>query len=157
VRLTESELRQWGRRLGETLTAPVVLALAGPLGAGKSVLARAIGEGAGVTEPMPSPTFTLLQRYPGSGGREVVHLDLYRLTQPDELWELGWIQLPGERDLVLVEWPERAGSLLPADHWRIALAVPPSQSHLRDVEITRIGQPSELASFPLAAVGGRPR
>ena len=47
MRLTESELSQWGRRLGETLEVPIVLALAGPLGAGKSVLARAIGEGAG--------------------------------------------------------------------------------------------------------------
>ena len=84
MRLTESELRQWGRRLGETIEAPVVLGLTGTLGAGKSVLARAIGEGAGVSDPMPSPTFTLLQRYAAGSGREVVHLDLYRLTAPEE-------------------------------------------------------------------------
>jgi tRNA threonylcarbamoyladenosine biosynthesis protein TsaE len=157
VRLNEKELQQWGRRLGETLTAPVVLALQGPLGAGKSVLARAIGEGAGVADPMPSPTFTLLQRYPASGGREVVHLDLYRLTVPEELWELGWIQIPGERDVVLVEWPERAGTLLPAHHWRIELGVPPNQPHLRDVEITRVGHPPDLSPFPLAAASGSSR
>ena len=154
MRLTESELRQWGRRLGETLEVPVVLGLTGTLGAGKSVLARAIGEGAGVRDPMPSPTFTLLQRYPASGGREVVHLDLYRLTVPEELWELGWMQIPGERDIVLIEWPERAGDLMPADHWRIGLVPPPHQPHLRDVEIERVGDPSPLPSFPLVVSGG---
>ena len=114
MRLTESELRQWGRRLGESVEAPIVIVLAGRLGAGKSVLARAIAQGAGVVDPMPSPTFTLLQRYAASKNREVVHLDLYRLDSPDELWELGWMQIPAENDIVLVEWPERAGDLLPA-------------------------------------------
>jgi tRNA threonylcarbamoyladenosine biosynthesis protein TsaE len=149
--LTESELRQWGRRLGESLEVPVVIALAGPLGAGKSVLARAIGEGAGVGEPMPSPTFTLVQRYRASGGREVVHLDLYRLNAPEELWELGWMQIPGDHDIVLIEWPERAGHLLPADRWLVSLSVPPGEPHLRAVEVTRVGEPRALASFPLAA------
>lgn len=154
MRLTESELREWGLRIGETLEAPVVLALAGPLGAGKSVLARAIGEGAGVREPMPSPTFTLLQRYPASRGREVVHLDLYRLNTPDELWELGWMQIPGASDVVLVEWPERAGDLLTTDHWLVTLAVPAGRPDLREVQITRVGGPSALAAPPLVGTRG---
>jgi tRNA threonylcarbamoyladenosine biosynthesis protein TsaE len=154
VRLTESELRRWGRRLGEALEVPIVLGLTGTLGAGKSVLARAIGEGAGVTEPMPSPTFTLLQRYAAGADREVVHLDLYRLDAPEDLWELGWMQIPGERDIVLVEWPERAADLMPADHWRIGLATPPNQPHVRDVEIERVGDPLALPSFPLVVTGG---
>jgi tRNA threonylcarbamoyladenosine biosynthesis protein TsaE len=153
VRFTESGLRQWGRRLGEALEVPVVIALAGPLGAGKSVLARAIGEGAGVHEPMPSPTFTLLQRYAASGGREVVHLDLYRLNAPEELWELGWMQIPGDHDVALIEWPERAGSLMPADHWLVSLSVPPGQPQLRTVEVTKVGEPREIAPFLLATPG----
>lgn len=153
MRLTESELREWGRRLGEALDVPVVLALAGPLGAGKSVLARAIGEGAGVSGAMPSPTFTLLQRYAASRGREVVHLDLYRLNAPEELWELGWMQIPGDDDIVLVEWPERAGALLPADHWLVTLTVPAGHPDLRDVEITRVGDPHSLAP-PLVGTRG---
>jgi tRNA threonylcarbamoyladenosine biosynthesis protein TsaE len=151
VRFTESELRQWGRRLGEALEVPVVIALAGPLGAGKSVLARAIGEGAGVHEAMPSPTFTLLQRYAASGAREVVHLDLYRLNAPEELWELGWMQIPGDHDIVLVEWPERAGHLLPSDHWLVSLSIPQGEPHLRTVDVTKVGEPGPLAPFPLAA------
>jgi tRNA threonylcarbamoyladenosine biosynthesis protein TsaE len=154
VRLNESELRQWGRRLGESLDVPIVLGLTGALGAGKSILARAIGEGAGVTEPMPSPTFTLLQRYAAGGNREVVHLDLYRLNAPDDLWELGWTQIPDDRDIVLIEWPERAGDLMPADHWRIRLAAPARLPHLRDVEVERVGDPLPLASFPLTLAGG---
>jgi tRNA threonylcarbamoyladenosine biosynthesis protein TsaE len=150
VRLSEEELRRWGTHLGETLAPPAVLALSGPLGAGKSVLARAIGAGAGVSGTMPSPTYTLVQRYAAGSGREVVHLDLYRIESPDELWELGWAQLPGEVDLVLIEWPERAGEHLPRDHWRIELATPPSKPHLRDVEVVRIGTPPELAPFPMS-------
>ena len=151
MRLTEAELRQWGRRLGESLEVPIVLALAGPLGAGKSVLARAIGEGAGVREPMPSPTFTLLQRYLASRGREVVHLDLYRLASSDELWELGWVQIPGDDDIVLIEWPDRAEGLLPPDHWVITLSLPLDQPELRSVEIRTVGEPRELGPLPLAA------
>ena len=150
MRLSEAELRQWGRRIGETLEAPCVLALSGPLGAGKSVLARAIGAGAGVKEVMPSPTYTLVQRYPADDGRYLVHLDLYRIESPDELWELGWAQLPGEDDIVVIEWPERAGELLPRDHWLIHLATPVSQPELRDVEAERVGTPPVLTPFPMS-------
>jgi tRNA threonylcarbamoyladenosine biosynthesis protein TsaE len=148
MRLSEPELRQWGRRVGETLEPPAVLALSGPLGAGKSVLARAIGAGAGVREVMPSPTYTLLQRYPAGSDRHFVHLDLYRLDRPEELWELGWAQLPGERDIVVIEWPERAGPLLPPDHWLIRLSTPRDQPDLREVEVVRVGAPAPLAAFP---------
>ncbi len=149
MRLSEAELRQWGRRIGETIEPPAVLALSGQLGAGKSVLARAIGAGAGVREVMPSPTYTLVQRYPADGGRTLVHLDLYRIESPDEIWELGWAQLPGEADIVVVEWPERAGDLLPRDHWLIQLTTPESQPDLREVEVSRVGAPHDLVPFPM--------
>jgi tRNA threonylcarbamoyladenosine biosynthesis protein TsaE len=153
VRLDQAELVRWGARIGETITAPALVGLSGPLGAGKSVLARAIGAGAGVVAAMPSPTFTLLQAYPASGGRRIVHMDLYRIASPDELWELGWDELPGEPDLVLVEWPENAGVLLPEDHWLIDLSIPEGEPLLRDVEVTRVGSPPELAAFPLSLSG----
>mgnify|MGYP001313743144 CR=1 FL=1 len=153
MRLSEEELRRWGTRIGETLEPPAVLALSGALGAGKSVLARAVGAGAGVRETMPSPTYTLVQRYAASSERQLVHLDLFRIESPDELWELGWAQLPGESDLVLIEWPERAGKQLPRDHWRIELVTPSTQPHLRDVEVVRVGAPPELAPFPMSVAG----
>jgi len=114
------------------------------------VLARAIGVGAGVEGPMPSPTFTLVQGYPARGGRRIVHLDLYRIESPEELWELGWSQLPGDDEVVLVEWPERAGPLLPEDRWLIDLTPSEGQPLLRDVAVTRVGSPPELATFPLS-------
>jgi len=150
VRLDEIELARWGERIGETVDPPCVIALRGPLGAGKSVLARAIGRGAGVGVEMPSPSHNLLLRYPTPVGIDVVHLDLYRIESPDELWELGWSQLGEEGELVLLEWPERAESMLPRDHWMIELSVPDGHPQLRDVEVHRVGSPPGLAGFPMS-------
>jgi tRNA threonylcarbamoyladenosine biosynthesis protein TsaE len=155
VRLDEIELARWGERIGETVDPPAVIGLTGPLGAGKSVLARAIGRGVGVDVEMPSPSYNLLLRYPTTTGTDVVHLDLYRIESPDELWELGWSQLGAEGEVVLVEWPERAESMLPKDHWMIELSVPDGQPKLRDVEVHRVGSPPELAGFPMSvAISG---
>ncbi len=119
--LTEAELVAWGERIGAEVAVPVVLALRGELGMGKSVLARAVARGAGVTGPMPSPTFNLVFHYRAGRGVELWHLDLYRLDDPDEVWELGWRDLGTGDDIVLIEWPERAEALLPADRWDIYL------------------------------------
>lgn len=150
MRLDQAELVRWGIRIGQTLAPPAFIGLSGPLGAGKSVLARAIGRGAGVEGPMPSPTYTLLQAYEAGQGPRIVHMDLYRIDAPDELWELGWAQLRADDEIVLVEWPEKAGPLLPDDHWRIELATPPEEPLLRDVEVVRVGSPPELSAFPLS-------
>jgi tRNA threonylcarbamoyl adenosine modification protein YjeE len=107
--------------VGAVVQAPAFFALRGELGAGKSVFARAVARGAGVRGVMPSPTFNLVFRYESARGIDVVHLDLYRLERPDDVWELGWRELGSDRELVLVEWPERAEELLPADRWDIML------------------------------------
>lgn len=153
MRLDEASLSRWGERVGETLSVPAVLGLRGPLGAGKSVLARAIGHGLGVRQPMPSPSFNLLFRYAADMGAQVTHLDLYRLTSSDELWELGWEELGQPNEVVLVEWPERAEGFMPRDHWVIELALVPGKPKLRDVTATRVGTPPELAAFPMTVTG----
>lgn len=119
--LTEEVLCDWGRRIGSTVGPPAFFALSGELGAGKSVLARAIARGAGVTASMPSPTFNILFRYDTGRGSTVVHLDLYRLESPAQLAGLGWREIGAEDEIVIVEWPERAGAHLPADRWDIML------------------------------------
>lgn len=154
MRLDETELSRWGRRIGQTVDTPVFIALRGALGAGKSILARGIGEGAGVHEPMPSPSYNLLFRYRTESGAEVVHLDLYRVESSDELWELGWSQLGGDDEIVLVEWPERAGDVMPRDYWEIELIVPEGAPLLRDIEVRRVGRPPELAAFPMTVTTG---
>jgi len=152
LRLDEAGLKEWGHCIGSTSKAPIVLGLVGSLGAGKSVLARAIGEGAGVQVPMPSPSFNLLFRYETDGGREVVHLDLYRIESPDDLWELGWNELGVENEIIIVEWPEQARDLMPPDHWLIHLTVVAENIALRDVRVQKVGSPkNELVAFPISS------
>jgi tRNA threonylcarbamoyladenosine biosynthesis protein TsaE len=94
--------------------------LAGELGAGKTAFARAFLRSA-TGDPaleVPSPTFTLVQRYDTPIG-PVQHFDLWRLTGPDSLTELGWEE--ARDDIVLVEWPNRLGELRPADALTVAL------------------------------------
>lgn len=150
MRLDQDELVRWGDRIGASVDTPVVIALKGDLGAGKSVLARAIGAGAGVSAPMPSPTYNLLLRYDTHAGCSVVHLDLYRLDDPDEVWELGWSDLGVSDEIDLIEWPERAGTHMPDDYWEIELLVPPEAPDLRDVAVRRVGEPPDLPGFPMS-------
>lgn len=150
VRVGENELRAWGKRIGSSVEPPLFLALVGPLGAGKSVLARSIGEGVGVHETMPSPSYNLMFRYATAQDVDVVHLDLYRLESVDELWELGWGTLGQAHEVVIVEWPERAEGAMPPDHWVIDISLAEDDPSLRDIAVRRVGSPPELPSFPMA-------
>lgn len=143
--LDEVGLERWGERLGRLLRPPLFVALRGDLGAGKSTLARALARGAGVREAMPSPTFNLLFRYSAAPAVAIVHLDLYRLEHPDEVWELGWEDLPAADEIVLVEWPERAAGYLPADRWEIRLEEVDG-GVARRVQVEPVGKPGP---FPM--------
>jgi tRNA threonylcarbamoyl adenosine modification protein YjeE len=147
--LSESELVLWGRRIGKEAAGPLFLGLKGVLGAGKSVLARAIAQGAGVEGPIPSPTFNLLFQYTTGRGFPLIHMDLYRIESPDELLELGWADLGADGEIVLVEWPERAEDLLPDDRWEIELTSPEPGSLFRTVSVSRFGHPPHLPGFPV--------
>lgn len=115
-----------GIALAELLRGGDTLLLAGPIGAGKSHLARSTiralmeqhGEPA---EDIPSPTFTLVQTYP-AGGTEIWHADLYRLTDPEELFELG-LDEAFEEAICLVEWPDRLGDAAPVRALAISLSL----------------------------------
>ena len=80
-------------------TAPLVVALAGDLGAGKTTLAQAICAGYGVTEPVTSPTFALVHRYDAPRS-PVYHLDLYRLDRPSDLINIGWDEIVASHALI---------------------------------------------------------
>lgn len=120
ITLDLAELRAWGEALGRNAAAPLVIAMSGDLGAGKTTLAQAICAGYGVTEPVTSPTYALVHEY-ASARSPVFHIDLFRLNSEAELTNLGWDDICASTALVLVEWPERAGASLPVNHVPIDL------------------------------------
>ena len=130
VTMTRAELVAWGESFGRAATAPLVVALAGDQGAGKTTLAQAICTGYGVTQPVTSPTFALVHRYDAPRS-PVYHLDLYRLERPSDLINIGWDEIVASHALVIVEWPERAGDLIPPQHVPIDLEHVPSDPERR--------------------------
>lgn len=137
--LSEGELRDWARRLGrEAAREGVFVALCGPLGAGKSTLARAAARGAGVEGAVPSPTYTLVQEHPLPGGGTFFHVDLYRLSGGRDLSEIGWERLLAGDGPVFVEWADRAAGALPPDRWEVDLGIPADRS-FRRVRLRRLG------------------
>ncbi len=114
-------------RLAPLLRTGDLIALDGDLGAGKTAFARALinalPPGApAASEEVPSPTFTLVQVYE-RGALTVWHFDLYRLEDPDEVWELGLEEALAE-GVSLIEWPDRLGAQIPADRLELRLSLP---------------------------------
>jgi tRNA threonylcarbamoyladenosine biosynthesis protein TsaE len=120
VAMARPELVAWGEAFGRAASPPLIVTLAGDLGAGKTTLAQAICAGYGVTEPVTSPTFALVHRYQAPKS-PVYHLDLYRIQRPSELVNIGWDEISMSHALVIVEWPERAVEFIPAGHVPIEL------------------------------------
>lgn len=112
-----------GRYLGEVARPGEVITLAGSLGAGKTTLTQAIGQGLGVPETyyITSPTFSLLHEYPGR--LPLYHMDLYRLSDETEIEELGLLEYLYGTGLTVIEWPDRLGSLMPAERLHIELTL----------------------------------
>ncbi len=108
----EAETTRLGIRMARHVGPGSVLLLSGPVGAGKSHFARAlIRARIGAEIEVPSPTFTLVQTYEASGA-DLWHADLYRLSHPDEVIELG-LEAAFDTAICLIEWPDRLGDLTP--------------------------------------------
>ena len=111
-----------GERLGRLLRGGEVICLEGQLGAGKTCLAQGIGRGWGTAEELTSPTFTLIHELRRPIDRsKLYHVDLYRLNSESEAWMLGLTDLMESDDSVIIEWPERAPTILPPDRLWITL------------------------------------
>ncbi|MFP6583476.1 MAG: tRNA (adenosine(37)-N6)-threonylcarbamoyltransferase complex ATPase subunit type 1 TsaE [Candidatus Hydrogenedentota bacterium] len=109
-----------GRALADFLMPGTVVALFGNLATGKTCFVHGVGEGFGVAEPVNSPTFTLVNEYHGT--HTIYHLDLYRLTTAAELYDLGYEDILDAPDAIcLIEWAERARTVLPKQHVRVRL------------------------------------
>ena len=144
--------RSLARRLAPHLGPGDVIALAGPLGAGKTAFARflieALAERAGAAPPgeVPSPTFTLVQVYE-TGATPVWHFDLFRLGAADDVLELG-IEEAFAGAISLVEWPDRLGPHLPADRLVLSFALRPGER--RTVRIAGHGSRGRALAGALA-------
>jgi tRNA threonylcarbamoyladenosine biosynthesis protein TsaE len=103
---SEADTLRFAGRLSDMLKAGDSVLLHGDLGAGKSVFARGVARGMGITGAMPSPTFTLMIPY--EGNKKLYHFDLYRLNDPDEFYAAGLEEFIGGDGVALIEWPEMA-------------------------------------------------
>lgn len=136
----EAATARLGAWLSDHLSGGDCVLLSGPIGAGKSHLARAfIRARLGRMEDVPSPSFTLVQTY--DADVEIWHADLYRLSHPDDLLELG-LDDAFSCAICLIEWPDRLGNLAPKTAIRIDLA---PQENGRQVCICCTGRPDLLA------------
>jgi tRNA threonylcarbamoyladenosine biosynthesis protein TsaE len=153
------QTRRLGVRLGETLRGGECICLEGELGAGKTCLAQGIAAGWGVTGPVRSPTFTLIHEFRRPGDRHKLYpADLYRIGNASEAWALGlddvWVRLEPDGGVCLIEWPEHAETILPAERLWVRLAV--LDETRRMIRFTAQGENYQalLADFRRAAFGG---
>ncbi len=138
---TEEATSLLGRQLGEILVPGAVVALIGDLGAGKTRLVQAIAVALDVPlEMVNSPTFTLVQEYPGR--IPLRHCDTYRLRDPDEFQDLGLDELLAMDGIALIEWADRVAHLLPRDLLRIEIRI--LSETAREFQITATGKASRL-------------
>jgi tRNA threonylcarbamoyl adenosine modification protein YjeE len=117
----ELATRRLGAQIAAGLSTGETVALSGDLGAGKTTLARAILRALGVREPVPSPTFTLVQHY-DTPALPVDHFDLYRVEAESDIEQLGLGDALAS-GVALIEWPERAGSRLPLDALHVEMKI----------------------------------
>lgn len=146
TRSTDETLELAGT-VGELLRPGDVVALVGDLGAGKTVFARGVARALGVTEPVVSPSFTIVREY--DGRTPLVHVDVYRIDTVQELHDLGFEELVRDDAVTLVEWGDMIDGLLPADRLDVRLA-PGATDDERVIEIEGHGRTWRARAAELA-------
>ena len=101
-----------GRALAEALEPGAVVALSGPMGAGKTAFCGGLAQGLGIQDPVTSPTYTIVNEY--QGRLPLFHFDLYRLGGPEDLYDIGWEDYLARGGVCVLEWPEVAEGELEA-------------------------------------------
>ena len=112
--------------MGEEANAGELYALYGDLGVGKTVFAQGFGAGLGITEPLASPTFTILKEY-DEGRLPLYHFDVYRIEDPDEMDEIGYYDKLDGDGVCLIEWPSQIEEILPREMIRITIEKDPER------------------------------
>ncbi len=112
-----------------------VVCLEGDLGAGKTTFTQGLARAMGVPGRVTSPTFCIVQEH-----GKLVHMDLYRLGGEADVLDLGWEDYLAQGAILVVEWPERAGRLVPENAWHVAFRHLPDSADAREIAISRQGQ-----------------
>jgi len=132
-----SETRAIGHALGTHAHAGALVALIGPLGAGKTELAKGVAEGLGVTSVVNSPTFVLMNEHVGR--LRLYHIDAYRLDDPEEAIAAGLFDDRQAAGVAVVEWADRLADRLPAERLELTLAPEPNGGDHRRISWRAMG------------------
>lgn len=136
---SEEETERIGEALAARLGGGDVVAYTGGLGAGKTAFTRGLARGLGYRGRVTSPTFTLVNEY--EGAVPLFHFDLYRLGDPEELFDIGWEDYLSRGGVCAVEWSERASGYLPAGTVTVSIARRPDHENWREITIEGVSKP----------------
>lgn len=125
-----------GAAFAKTLGKTAVVRLSGDLGAGKTCWVQGMAEGLGWEESVTSPTYGLVQEFQTQP--PLIHADLYRLTTPSQIWDLGLDDWLEEEAIIAVEWSERVGDFWPADAWHVEFHPQKDDETKREILIWRM-------------------
>lgn len=133
---SEIETFEAAKKLGMKAEPGQIYCLDGDLGAGKTVFAKGFAEGLGITEPVTSPTFTIIREYYG-GRLPLFHFDVYRISDADEMYAIGYEEYFDGEGVCLVEWSDLITELIPEDAVRIRITRDLSKGNdYRSIEIS---------------------
>jgi tRNA threonylcarbamoyladenosine biosynthesis protein TsaE len=129
--VTINNLEDIARAADEFLTKIAdnkLIAFYAPMGSGKTTFTTAICERLGVTDPVCSPTFTIVNEYMTESGEPMYHFDFYRINRPEEAMDIGLYDYLYSDCLCIMEWPENIEDLLPEETLKVRITVNPDQS-----------------------------
>ena len=132
---SEQETQKIGENLGKNLKGGDIVALYGDLGSGKTVFTKGIAKALGIKKRILSPTFVFMRSYPLATGKQLVHIDLYRGKDLKDFEALGLEELFTKENIVVLEWADRLGKILPQK--RIDVELIKEDEQKRRIEITR--------------------
>ena len=131
-----AETRALGAKLAAFLQPGDTLLLQGDLGAGKSEFARGVARGLGITGPVPSPSFTILNAY-DEGRLPLYHFDWYRIEDPEEIAQMGMDEMLGGDGVALIEWSEKALEWVPERALKVNIRAEDEET--REITFTPLG------------------
>lgn len=133
-----------GERIGRHLRGELVIGLVGPLGAGKTRFVKGLASGNALDDVrvVTSPTFTLVNEYPGRV--RLIHIDVYRLNSPAECTALGFDEMLQKNACIVVEWADRVASILPPD--RLWIELMPTGETSRSISVAGLGKCAALSA-----------